>query len=130
MIRRYQPSDLEALKRMHAAQGYDYQFPDVESPLFLSKLVLEEEGRPVMATLARATAEAYLLLDPEEMKPAERWERILHLIGHAERDLSWKGMGDVHAFVPPEAATFMRALERIGWERDDRFTPYSKILEV
>ena len=32
-----------ALRRMHAAQGFGYPFPDLESPLFVSKLVLEED---------------------------------------------------------------------------------------
>jgi hypothetical protein len=38
------PSDLDALRRMHAAQGFGYPLPDLESPLFLSKLVLEDDG--------------------------------------------------------------------------------------
>jgi hypothetical protein len=42
-IREYTPNDLDALRRMHAAQGFGYPFPDLESPLFVSKLVLEEE---------------------------------------------------------------------------------------
>jgi hypothetical protein len=29
---------------MHAAQGFGYPLPDLESPLFLSKLVLEDDG--------------------------------------------------------------------------------------
>jgi hypothetical protein len=31
---------------MHAAQGFGYPLPDLESPLFLAKLVLEEENAP------------------------------------------------------------------------------------
>ncbi len=42
-IRKYTPNDLDALRRMHAAQGFGYVFPDLESPLFISKLVLEDE---------------------------------------------------------------------------------------
>jgi hypothetical protein len=43
-IREYTPNDLDALRRMHATQGFGYPFPDLESPLFVSKLVLEEEA--------------------------------------------------------------------------------------
>ncbi len=43
-IREYTPSDLDALRRMHAAQGFGYPLPDLESPMFVSKLVLEEDG--------------------------------------------------------------------------------------
>jgi hypothetical protein len=42
-IREYSSADFAALRQMHAAQGFGYPFPDLESPLFVSKLVLEEE---------------------------------------------------------------------------------------
>jgi hypothetical protein len=41
-IRHYTPADLDALRCLHAAQGFGYPFPDLESPLFISKLVLED----------------------------------------------------------------------------------------
>ena len=43
-IREYTSNDFQALRRMHAAQGFGYPFPDLESPMFVSKLVLEEGG--------------------------------------------------------------------------------------
>ena len=42
-IRNYTRADLDALRRLHAAQGFSYPFPDLESPLFITKLVLEED---------------------------------------------------------------------------------------
>ncbi len=42
-IREYTSADFDALRRMHAAQGFGYPLPDLESPLFISKLVLEED---------------------------------------------------------------------------------------
>ncbi len=42
-IREYTPADFDALRRMHAAQGFGYPLPDLESPLFVAKLVLEDE---------------------------------------------------------------------------------------
>ena len=44
------PADLDALRRMHAAQGFGYPLPDLDSPLFLSKLVLEEDGEDAEVT--------------------------------------------------------------------------------
>jgi len=41
-IREYTPADFEALRRLHAAQGFGYPLPDLESPLLVSKLVLED----------------------------------------------------------------------------------------
>jgi hypothetical protein len=64
LIREYTPADLDALRRMHASQGFDYAFPDLSDPIFISKLIVEDEsGRPVMASLARLTCEMYLLID-------------------------------------------------------------------
>src|ERR1700719_981919 len=46
-IREYMPADLDALRQMHAAQGFGYPLPDLDSPMFVSKLVLEEDGSDV-----------------------------------------------------------------------------------
>ena len=63
-IREYTPADLDALRRMHASQNFDYAFPNLDDPIFISKLILEDDtGRPVMAALARLTCEMYLLID-------------------------------------------------------------------
>jgi hypothetical protein len=43
-IREYTPCDLDALRALHAAQGFGYPLPNLESPLFLSKLVLEDDS--------------------------------------------------------------------------------------
>jgi hypothetical protein len=67
LIREYTPGDLDALRRMHARQGFDYAFPDLADPIFVSKLVVEDDhGRAVMASLARLTCEMYLLVDRED----------------------------------------------------------------
>ena len=64
LIREYTPADLDALRRMHASQNFDYAFPNLDDPIFISKLILEDDtGRPVMAALARLTCEMYLLID-------------------------------------------------------------------
>jgi hypothetical protein len=59
-IREYTPADFEALRRLHAAQGFGYPLPDLESPLFVTKLVLEE-SREVVAE-GREEADASSLL--------------------------------------------------------------------
>jgi hypothetical protein len=67
LVREYTPADLDALRRMHARQGFDYAFPDIADPIFVSKLVVEDDdGRAVMASLARLTCEMYLLVDRED----------------------------------------------------------------
>jgi hypothetical protein len=64
LVREYTDADLDTLRRMHARQGFDYAFPDLADPIFVSKLVVEDDaGRVAMASLARLTCEMYLLVD-------------------------------------------------------------------
>ncbi len=132
-IRAYEEKDLEALKAIHARQGFGYPFPDLGNPLFLTKLVLgrEEDGKGIAgAALLRLTAEAYLLMDSQMGSPRERWEWLLGLHEATRRDALARGLEDVHAWLPPEISTkFGRRLTRMGWIRDDRWTPYCKRLE-
>jgi hypothetical protein len=176
-IREYTESDLDALRAIHAAQGFDYALPDLRNPLFVTKLVLaeehvappfraasisaeetpesqdaglkpgarqekilgapespstsrEENSRILGAALLRLTAEAYLLLDPHAGTPRERWQWLLTLHEAARRDAWQRGLEDVHAWLPPPIAEkFGRRLERLGWRRDDAWTPYCKRLE-
>jgi hypothetical protein len=64
LIRPFTDADLDALHRAHASQGFDYAFPDLRDPIFVSELVLEDDaGQLVMASLARLTCEMYLLMN-------------------------------------------------------------------
>src|SRR5215831_16656568 len=134
LVREYKESDLDALRAIHAAQGFDYVLPDLRNPLFVTKLVLSEEipgeniegnSRILGAALLRLTAEAYLLLDPRSGTPRERWQWLLALHEAARRDAWHRGLEDVHAWLPPPISQkFGRRLERLGWRRDDAWTPY------
>jgi hypothetical protein len=130
LIREYTEGDLDALRQMHARQGFDYAFPDIADPIFLSKLVVEDgDGHAVMASLARLTCEIYLLADPEAGSPRERFARLIALERAGERDLLVRGLDDAHAWLPPPIAKrFGRRLESFGWVRDDVWTPYCRRL--
>ena len=81
------------------------------------------------AALLRLTAEAYLLLDPRAGTPRERWQWLLALHAAAERDAWQRGLEDVHAWLPPPIAQkFGKRIARLGWLRDDVWTPYCKKL--
>jgi hypothetical protein len=130
LIREYQERDLEELRAIHASQGFDYALPDLRNPLFVTKLVLTTPGAKreiIGAALLRLTAEAYLLLDPRAGTPRERWQWLLALHAAAERDAWQRGLEDVHAWLPPPIARkFGKRVERLGWVRDDAWTPYCK----
>jgi len=119
-IRQYRPEDEPALREMHARQGFAYEWPDINDPIFLTKLVLEDDqGRPVMAVLARLTCELYLLADPQGGTPRERYVAFLALHGMAEHELGKRGLEDGTCWVPPKIEkAFGRRLARLGWVRD------------
>jgi hypothetical protein len=130
-IRAYTESDLDALRQIHAQQGFDYSFPDITDPIFISKLIVEDdEGRAVMASLARLTCEMYLLADPSAGTPRDRYTRLLALHEAGRSDLLSRGLDDAHAWLPPPiAARFGRRLEALGWLRDQAWTPYCRRLK-
>jgi len=129
-IREYTPADLAVLRRMHAAQGFDYAFPDLANPLFLSKRVLEDDaGRAVMASLVRLTSEVYLLADPQAGTPRDRWRWLLALHEAARREAFCRGLDDAHCWLPPQVArSFGRRLLRLGW-RQPLWTCFARELE-
>jgi hypothetical protein len=143
-VREYKESDLAQLKAIHASQNFDYAFPELSNPLFISKIVLTDrdenrrqdasatnDEKILGAALLRLTAEAYLLLDPKVGKPSERWQSLLSLHEATHRDAWQRGLEDVHAWLPPPiAAKFGRRLQRLGWIRDDTWTPYCKKLDA
>jgi hypothetical protein len=154
LIRVYRDSDLAAVRAIHATQGFDYALPDLSNPLFVTRLVLTNDDSRVAAQHAapgeitglhvtastkgsdligaaflRLTAEAYLLLDPRAGSPRQRWQWLLALHDAAKRDAWQRGLEDVHAWLPPRIAKkFGRRLARLGWQRDDTWTPYCKRL--
>jgi hypothetical protein len=158
LVREYTPADLDALRRMHAQQGFDYAFPDLADPIFVSKLVLEDaRGRVVMASLSRLTCEMYLLVDRADdgaddgsgarahagkngegnsragaaTRARARFARLLALHRAGEQDLLARGLEDAHAWLPPPIARrFGRRLESLGWVRDDAWTPYCRRLKT
>jgi hypothetical protein len=128
LVREYMPGDLDALRQMHARQGFEYAFPDISDPIFVSRLVIEDESsRVVMASLARLTCEMYLLMDPKAGSPQERYARLAELHRIGEADLAARGLDDAHAWLPPTIARrFGRRLEAFGWVPDNKWTPYCR----
>jgi hypothetical protein len=156
LVREYRESDLAQLRAIHTTQGFDYALPNLSNPLFVTKLVLSQgeaspgagqhpappqrdsahsdatqDGAIVGAALLRLTAEAYLLLDSHAGIPRQRWQWLLALHAAAERDAWQRGLEDVHAWLPPPIAKkFGKRLARLGWLRDDTWTPYCRKLSA
>jgi hypothetical protein len=129
-IRVCNDADVEELKRIHADSGFPYAFPNLGDPLFVSKLVLEDQNGGVqMAAMARLTCEMYLLVNRDAPDARGRWSDLLALHAAGAADLTAKGLEDAHAWLPPAIARrFGRRLETLGWVRDDAWTPYCRRL--
>jgi hypothetical protein len=129
LVRAYTDADLDALRAMHAAQGFTYELPDPSDPLFLVRTVLEDDGRPRMAAFLRLTAETYLLADPGDGAPRQRWQWLLALHEATRQAAAAQGLADVQAFLPPRVArAFGRRLQKLGWRRDP-WPCYSRVLD-
>lgn len=127
-LREYTESDLGALVKMHAERELPYAFPELKSPLFLSRLILEKDSKIVAASLLRLTAEAYVLLDPSAGSPRERLRWLLLMHEAARGDAVRKGLDDVHCWVPPDMARpFGKRIKALGWQRE-RWDCYSRSL--
>ena len=88
-IRVCNDADVDELKRIHAASGFSYAFPNLSDPLFVSKLVLEDENGAVqMAAMARLTCEVYLLVNRDAPDARERWSDLLALHAAGAADLT------------------------------------------
>lgn len=124
MIRDFQREDLPALKAIHAGQNFDYNLPELSSPLFLVKKVREEGGRVVAAMGLRITAETFLLCEGSPVAKARAIEELQPEVLRA----AWeKGLDDVVCVVPPEISeSFAPALEKMGWSRDRDWPMWSR----
>lgn len=118
-IRFYRPDDLAQLEALHRAQGFEYEMPNLQDPLYFIKLVGEENGRIVNAGIAHLTAEIYFLADMKSGTPQQRYDSFLTMHeSFCEVAYRQGGLSDIHAWLPPEIAKpFGRRLMKLGWKR-------------
>lgn len=115
IVRPYAESDSAFFRRIHAESKLDYRYPDLSSPLFIVKTVIERAGHPATLLAARLTAETYLMTSGTAK---ERLEDIELAQSAWLAELWTKGLDDVYCGVPRSVDRhFRRHMERLGWER-------------
>lgn len=116
MIREWEPSDNTALAGIHGDSGLDYKFPDLGSPLFLVKKVVEKDGQVVGACFLRISCETILLLSgnpKDKMAAMEELQPVILEEAYAN------GIDDLYAPIFTEMAPkFRKRLKQLGWEQD------------
>lgn len=126
MIRDYQKSDKDVFRLIHRMSGFEYEFPDLDDPLFVYKGTVEEEGRPVQGIALKIQAEVYIWVDPTWGTPQQRWEKLQELTEEAKYHGWKKGLDQLICVIPPEIAdSFEKRLQQIGMVRNEgwpRFT--------
>jgi hypothetical protein len=115
LIRPYKTSDLDAIKRIHADSKLDYRFPNIDSPLFINKTVIERNGRPTTLLAGKIDIESYLITSGTA---AERLEDIEAAQPAFLHELWLQGIDSVYCGVPKVIDRhFRKHMERLGWER-------------
>lgn len=124
IIRNLQSGDIEHLAAIHAKQGFAYDLPDLDSPLFVvRKVATNGRSIPVAGAALRLTAEAFLLIDPDAENKANVVLALHEAVRRAAQDA---GLEDVQALLPsPIEKKFGWQLMRLGWKRHE-WTLYSR----
>lgn len=119
---------MDRIISIYKQQGFDYNIPDLSSPLFLVKKVREVNGRVVAAMCLRITAETFLFV---EGSPVAKGRSIEELQPAVDREAYDKGLADYICVIPPEiSASFTPVLERMGWSRDRDWPMFSRCAGV
>ena len=124
MVRDMLPEDIETIKDIHKRQGFDYNLPDLTSPIILLSKVRVIDGQVVGAMFLRITAETFLLVDGS---PTVKGRSIEELQPEVIRAAWEKGLSDVLCVVPPEIeSSFSSVLDRMGWAKERPWPLWSR----
>lgn len=136
-LRFYEPKDAQAIQEIFAAQKLetDLPLPDKDRATLFG-LVGEEGGRIVLAILMRLTAEAHLVIRPDEPQAARKVRQAVALTEGALMALGNQmekyGLGAIHdaiAVVPEEMARMQDMMRLLGFrEEPEGFRFYYKKL--
>lgn len=114
-VRPYTEADLATFQRIHAASRINYKFPDLSSPLFIAKTVIERDGKPTTLLAGRIEVEAYLMTSGSA---AERLEDIAAVQSDFLAKLWEQGIDNAYCAVPRAVDRhFAKHMQRLGWER-------------
>lgn len=124
IVRDFQSADIVRLAEIHAKQGFAYDLPDLDSPLFVvRKVATNGRSVPIAGAALRLTAEAFLLIDPDAEKKANVVLALHEAVRRAAQDA---GLDDVQCLLPPPIEKkFGWQLMRLGWKRHE-WTLYSR----
>lgn len=114
-VRSYRSGDAEAFRKIHADSKIAYDFPNLDSPLFIVKMVVERSGRPATLLAGRIECESYLMTSGNA---AERLQDIEAAQKHFLHELWLQGIDNTYCMVPRAVDRhFGKHMQRLGWQR-------------
>lgn len=113
---RFREWDQTEGQMLYDAMGMPYPMPDVNSPAFALKEMLEDDkGKVVAAGAVKIIGEVFLWIDPAETK-LRRAKAVRALAARAGARGAAVGFEELSAWVPPSVeAEFGTALHKLGW---------------
>jgi hypothetical protein len=114
IVRDYEDNDFESLKKIHIESGMDYEFPNLNDPLFfVKKVVLDDEGKVIGCCVLRLEAETYLMTSGT---PKMKIKEIDALTPEVENEAWMKGLSNLKATMPNWMSDkFSKKLNKLGW---------------
>ena len=132
IVRDYHSSDFEEIKAIHDFTEIDYQFPNLNSSLFLVTKVLEVDGVIRQAVGAYLQCEYYLFADKTNWGTPEEKLQCIKLLDKAVTTDVWlKGVDEAVLYLPPGMERFgERLTEDFGFSKArDGWVHYTKRTE-
>lgn len=119
-LRDYRPDDFEAVKAIHESTQIDYQFPDLNSPLFVVTKVYEVEGVIRAVGGLYVQLECYLWMDKTDWaSPQEKLDVVEALQIACFTEPRIAGIKCAVLWLPPGMERFGdRLVKDLGWSRD------------
>lgn len=116
-IRDAKNSDFPIIHAIHNAGGWDFQLPDLSSPLVVAnKVSIGPEG-VIGCCFLQLTAEAVLLLDPA-LEPRRKFSAIQQFNDAVTLEAWRLGLNDLNARCSPETTKrFSKRLLQLGWHQ-------------
>jgi hypothetical protein len=117
VIRDYRPEDEPALRALHERLNNGWPFPDLSSPLYIAKKVVEIDGQIKDVAYLRATATTQMYLGSPSCKEEE--SATMHELQTELLNIAWvAGLQEIYMTLQsgPEHDYYSDRLKAFGWK--------------
>lgn len=109
-IRKYKPSDREAILNLRERHDTSFWFADPDDPINFETWLVFDDEKLVASFTARHTIEGFVMLDKSHGTPAQRWEILQTLYNQLEGRGDELGIREVHVNIPKRLLGYAKRL--------------------